>query len=97
VQGMKKITTARGALQTRALMEKAWIKAWKDLPQDKIRAWIERIPIYIKEVIRLKGGNEYEEGRKAFKRDHKGKLSTHSYLPTESHNSTDGRESDFET
>jgi hypothetical protein len=83
-------------------MEKAWTKAWQDLPQDKIRAWIERIPVHIKEVIRLKGGNEYEEGRKAFRRDHKGtrikgKLSTHSYLPTESQDSVDGWESDFET
>jgi fructose-bisphosphate aldolase class 1 len=83
-------------------MEKAWIKAWKDLPQDKIRAWIKRIPIHIKEVIRLKGGNEYKEGRKAFNRDHKGtrikgKLSTYSYLRTESQDSTDGWESDFET
>jgi hypothetical protein len=69
-------------------MEKAWTKAWRDLPQDKIQAWIERIPIHIKEIIRLEGGNKYAEGRKAFKRDHKGtrikgKLSKHTYLPAE--------------
>jgi hypothetical protein len=34
------------------------------MPQKKIHKWIERIPIYIKEVIRLEDGNEYKEGRK---------------------------------
>jgi hypothetical protein len=43
------------------------------------------MPRHIEEVIRLKGGNEYEEGRKAFKRNWastriKGKLSKHTYL-----------------
>ena len=33
------------------------------MPQTKIQAWIERIIIYIQEVIRLDGGNEYKEGR----------------------------------
>jgi len=31
--------------------------------QEKIQAWIERIVIHIQEVIRLDGGNEYQEGR----------------------------------
>jgi hypothetical protein len=34
------------------------------MPQKKIQDWIERIPVYIKEVIRLKGGNKYKKGRK---------------------------------
>jgi hypothetical protein len=34
------------------------------MPQRRIQEWIKRIPIYIKEVIRLKGGNKYKEGRK---------------------------------
>ena len=33
------------------------------MPQEKIQAWIERIIAYIKDVIRLEGGNEYKEGR----------------------------------
>jgi len=33
------------------------------MPQEKIQAWIERIMIYIQDVIRLDGGNEYKEGR----------------------------------
>ena len=56
-----------------------------NLPQSEIQAWIERIPRHIQEIIRLEGGNEYAEGRKAFKRDQagiriKGKLSRHRYL-----------------
>jgi hypothetical protein len=33
------------------------------MPQEKIQAWIERIIVHIKDVIRLEGGNEYKEGR----------------------------------
>jgi hypothetical protein len=50
-------------------MEEAWIKAWKELPQTQIQAWIERIMRHVQEVIRLEGGNEYAEGREAFRRD----------------------------
>ena len=82
---MKKTTTACDAPTTRAAMETAWIEAWSNLPQSEIQAWIERIPRHIQEIIRLEGGNEYAEGRKAFKRDQagiriKGKLSRHRYL-----------------
>jgi hypothetical protein len=34
------------------------------MPQRIIQEWIKRIPYYIAEVIRCKGGNEYKEGRK---------------------------------
>lgn len=60
---MKRRTTARGAPRDKKTAKSAWIQAWKDLPQDKIQQWIERIPRQIQEVIRLKGGNEYKEGR----------------------------------
>jgi hypothetical protein len=40
-----------------------WMKAWNDLPQEKIQQWIERLVRHIQEVIRLHGGNEYREGR----------------------------------
>jgi hypothetical protein len=33
------------------------------LTQERIQAWIERIIVHVKEVIRLEGGNEYKEGR----------------------------------
>jgi hypothetical protein len=82
---MKKTIITRGAPRSKRQMEKDWYKAWDDLPQSAIKAWIERIPRHIEEITRLKRGNEYEEGRKAFKRDHKDtrlkdKLSTHSFL-----------------
>jgi hypothetical protein len=60
---MKKRTTSRGAPETKQALQDAWYKAWDDLPQERIQAWIERIPRHIQEVIRLEGGNEYIEGR----------------------------------
>lgn len=60
---MKRQTTKRGPITNEKLLKEEWIKCWNDLPQEKIQAWIERIPIHIKEVIRLEGGNEYTEGR----------------------------------
>ena len=100
---MKKTTTARGAPTTRSEMEKAWIQAWLNLPQSEIQAWIERIPRHIQEIIRLEGGNEYAEGRKAFKRDQagiriKGKLSRHRYLnANEGQNEGQGQSSGIAT
>jgi hypothetical protein len=35
----------------------------QERPQEEIQAWINQIPIHIKEVIKLKGGNLYKEGR----------------------------------
>jgi len=60
---MKRKTTVRGAPRTTKKMRAAWLKAWNDLPQRQIQAWIERIIRHIKEVIRLEGGNEYREDR----------------------------------
>jgi transposase len=60
---MKRQTTKRGPLTSKAALKAAWIKCWKDMPQEKIQAWIERIMVHIQEVIRLEGGNEYKEGR----------------------------------
>ena len=54
---MKRETTKKGALRTRIEAERAWIS------QKRIQAWIKRMPRHIAEVIRLKGGNEYREGR----------------------------------
>jgi transposase len=60
---MKKRTTSRGPPTSRKALIESWERAWKDLPQSKIQAWIERIPRHIEEVIRLEGGNEYLESR----------------------------------
>jgi hypothetical protein len=60
---MKRRTTKRVAPSVRKTAESVWEQCWKDLPQKQIQAWIERIPRHIKEVIRLEGGNHYQEGR----------------------------------
>ena len=58
---MKKRITSRGAPATKPALKAAWFKAWNELPQSQVQAWIERIPRHIEEVIRLEGGNEYIE------------------------------------
>jgi hypothetical protein len=60
---IKRQTTKHRAITSQAQLEEAWIKCWKEMPQEKIQAWIERIVIHIQEVIRLDSGNEYQEGR----------------------------------
>jgi hypothetical protein len=60
---MKRRTTRKGAPKLRLVALPAWKAAWDNLPQETIQRWIERIPRYIQEVIRLEGGNEYKEGR----------------------------------
>lgn len=49
---------------SQAQLTEAWIKCWQDIPQERIKKWIERIIEHVKEVIRLEGGNEYREGRR---------------------------------
>jgi hypothetical protein len=60
---MKRTTTKKGAPTSRKQADDAWIKAWNELPQSKIQAWIERIPDHIQKIIDCEGGNEYKEGR----------------------------------
>jgi transposase len=60
---MKRATTAFGAPQTRKDAERVWKWAWRKMSQERIQAWIERIPRHIQEVIRLEGDNNYREGR----------------------------------
>ncbi|RKK06469.1 hypothetical protein BFJ65_g18666 [Fusarium oxysporum f. sp. cepae] len=54
---MKRITTKKGAPKNRKEAIRKWEAAWNDLPQEKIRAWIERIPMHIQKIIELEGGN----------------------------------------
>ena len=61
---IKRQTTRKGVLRTRKDAEERQLYCWNhELIQKRIQEWIERIPRYIVEVIRLKGGNEYREGR----------------------------------
>jgi hypothetical protein len=60
---LKRVTTKKGAPKSRKEGIQVWQKAWEELPQEKIQAWIEAIPVHIQKIIDLKGGNEYIEGR----------------------------------
>ena len=60
---LKRATTKKGAPRNRFDAIQAWKKAWDELPQAKVQAWIERILVYIEKIIELEGGNEYKEGR----------------------------------
>jgi hypothetical protein len=61
---MKRETTKRGPTTDRKKLKVRWKKCWENLPQSKIQEWIQAIPYHVKEIIRLKGGNEYKEGQK---------------------------------
>lgn len=61
---LKRETTKKGAPKNRSEAQQAWQKAWYEIPQEKIQAWIERIPYHIQRIIALGGGNEYQEGRR---------------------------------
>jgi hypothetical protein len=61
---LKRQTTKKGAPKSKREAEAVWRKAWDELDQNRIREWIERIPFHIQEVIRLEGGNEYQEGQR---------------------------------
>ena len=60
---MKRQATKHGAITSRAQLKEAWIKCWKEMLQEKIHAWVEKIMVHIQEVIKLEGGNEYQEDR----------------------------------
>jgi hypothetical protein len=66
---LKRQTTKKGAPKSKREAEAVWRKAWDELGQNRIREWIERIPFHIQEVIRLEGGNEYQEGRAKNRRE----------------------------
>jgi hypothetical protein len=61
---MKKEITKQGLITDRKKLKARWEKCWQDLFQSKIQKWIKAIPYYVKEIIRLEGGNKYKEGRK---------------------------------
>ena len=68
---IKRATTKKGALKSRTEALRVWPDYWEKLPRSTIQAWIERIPHHIQEIIRLEGGNEYQEGRLHTERSHK--------------------------
>jgi hypothetical protein len=60
---MKRETTKKGPCHSKQELRERWVKCWKEISQERIQAWVERIARHVKEVIRLEGGNEYQEGR----------------------------------
>lgn len=60
---MKRHTSCKNAPTARLQAKERWTRKWSELPQEKIQAWIQRIPRHIAKVIELEGGNEYCEGR----------------------------------
>jgi transposase len=61
---IKRETTKRGPITSEKVLREVWIKCWKELSQERIQAWIERVYYHIQEVINCNGDNLYEEGRK---------------------------------
>jgi hypothetical protein len=60
---MKRKTTKKGPITSKEKLKQDWIKCWKDMPQEKIQAWTERIPIHIQEIIACNRNNLYQEGK----------------------------------
>jgi hypothetical protein len=60
---LKRVTTKNKPLKTQKDAEEAWIKAWAELEQSRIQAWIEHIKPHIDQVIELEGRNNFHEGR----------------------------------
>ena len=60
---MKRKTTKIGAIHSQKELKREWVECRNEMPQEKIQAWIERVVVHIQEIIRLEGGNEYQEGR----------------------------------
>jgi hypothetical protein len=48
--------------EIKSRLDPIFMLLWKELPQEQIRRWIERIPRHIQKIIELKGGNGYKEG-----------------------------------
>lgn len=60
---MKRETTKSGPLHSTEKLQVEWHKCWNSLSQERIQMWIERVERHVKEVVKLDGGNEYQEGR----------------------------------
>ena len=55
-------TRKKKVSNSRAELEREWKRLWKEFPQEKLQRYVERVQGNIQWVIRLAGGNEYEEG-----------------------------------
>jgi hypothetical protein len=60
---MKRRTTRSGAPKAGPQATAVWRKEWASFEQERLQAFVERIPWHIQQVIKCEGGNEYNEGR----------------------------------
>ena len=60
---LKRTISRKGAPRTGSDAAKIWHEAWKNASLPYLQSLIERIPVHIKKIIELEGGNEYKEGR----------------------------------
>lgn len=60
---MKRYTIKQGAPKSRVEVIRVQEQCQKNLPQEKIQAQVERIPVHIQKIIELEGRNEYKAGR----------------------------------
>ena len=61
---IKRETIKKGFIRSKGQLKKEWIQCQESLLQEKIQAWIKRIPVHIQEIIKCEGDNLYKEGRK---------------------------------
>jgi hypothetical protein len=66
---MKRETTRHRTITSKKQIKEDWIEYWKNISQERIQAWIKKIPEYIQEIIRLDGGNKYKESKTGRKRN----------------------------
>ncbi|KAK0645777.1 hypothetical protein B0T16DRAFT_457769 [Cercophora newfieldiana] len=59
---MKMSFRKRKVPKSRVTLEADWKKQWKEFKIKRLRRYVERIEGHIKWIIRLAGGNEYQEG-----------------------------------
>jgi hypothetical protein len=61
---IKRQITRTNASRSLAAADKAWLECWqKELSQNRIQKWIERISRHVQRVIELNENNEYREDR----------------------------------
>jgi hypothetical protein len=48
---MNRETTKRGPITSKVKLREAWIKYWKEMPQERIQEWIETRYYHVQEGI----------------------------------------------
>jgi hypothetical protein len=68
---MKQKTKKKGAPTSRVEAIFRCGHCWtEELDQERIKAWIEQIPVHGAQVIKLEAGNEYKEEKEHLRRAH---------------------------